>query len=232
MPLRMAAAMAAAQGLLGLLLAVMGLYAVVSYAAGQRTHEIGVRMALGARRRDVLRLVVRDGLRLTLTGVALGLLLAFGVGFGLSRVLYGRRARRPPPSSSGSLPCWWAWPRSPATCPRAGRPASTRWWPCATSEGVRYSGGQKGSPAGTNSTRTSGDERLQPGRALLHPQLLGDVVAHEDEAARPSLADRVHHVEDGLPFAGLADHQHLDVVRARALIGAPVRRPRAPRRCA
>ena len=89
MPLRMAVAMAAAQGLLGLLLAVMGLYAVVSYAASQRTHEIGVRMALGARSLDVLRLVVRDGLRLTLTGVVVGLLLAFGVGFGLSRVLYG-----------------------------------------------------------------------------------------------------------------------------------------------
>ena len=89
MPLRMAAAMAAAQGLLALLLAVMGLYAVVSYAAGQRTHEIGVRMALGARRPDVLRLVVREGLRLTLTGVGLGLLMALGVGFGLSRVLYG-----------------------------------------------------------------------------------------------------------------------------------------------
>ncbi|HEY5908112.1 MAG TPA: FtsX-like permease family protein, partial [Vicinamibacteria bacterium] len=89
MPLRMAAAIAAAQGLLGLLLAVMGLYAVVAYAAGQRTHEIGVRMALGARRRDVLRLVVRDGLRLIFAGVAVGLVLAFGVGFGLSRVLYG-----------------------------------------------------------------------------------------------------------------------------------------------
>jgi putative ABC transport system permease protein len=85
MPLRMAAA----QGFLGLFLAVMGLYAVVAYAAGQRTHEIGVRMALGARRRDVLRLVVRDGLRLTLAGVVIGLLLAFGVGFGLSRLLYG-----------------------------------------------------------------------------------------------------------------------------------------------
>ena len=89
MPLRMAAAMAAVQGMLGLFLAVMGLYAVVAYAASQRTHEIGVRMALGARRRDVLRLVVRDGLRLTRVGVALGLLLALGVGFALSRVLYG-----------------------------------------------------------------------------------------------------------------------------------------------
>jgi predicted permease len=89
MPLRMGATMAAVQGLLGLFLAVMGLYAVVSYAVTQRTHEIGVRMALGAEPGDVLRLVVREGMRLTSVGVAIGLLVAFGVGFGLSRVLYG-----------------------------------------------------------------------------------------------------------------------------------------------
>jgi putative ABC transport system permease protein len=67
----------------------MGLYAVVSYAANQRTHEIGVRMSLGARRGDVLRLVVREGMRLAVVGVVVGLLLALGIGFGLSRVLYG-----------------------------------------------------------------------------------------------------------------------------------------------
>ncbi len=89
MPLRMAAAMAGAEGLLGLLLAVMGLYAVVSYAASQRVHEIGVRMALGARRSDVLRLVVRKGMRLAVVGVVAGLLLAAAVGFALSHVLYG-----------------------------------------------------------------------------------------------------------------------------------------------
>jgi predicted permease len=89
MPLRIGATMAGVQGAIGLFLALMGLYAVVSYAATRRTHEIGVRMALGARRRDVLRLVVREGMRLTLVGTALGLLLALGVGVGLSRILYG-----------------------------------------------------------------------------------------------------------------------------------------------
>jgi predicted permease len=92
MPLRMGATMAAIQGLVGLFLAVMGLYAVVSYAVTQRTHEIGIRMALGAQPADVLRLVVREGMRLTSVGVAVGVLVATGVGFGLSRVLYGVKA--------------------------------------------------------------------------------------------------------------------------------------------
>jgi predicted permease len=89
MPLRMGAAMATVEGVLGLLLAVMGLYAVVAYSANQQVHEIGVRMALGARPADVLRLVVRKGMTLTLIGVALGLLGAVGLGLGLSHVLYG-----------------------------------------------------------------------------------------------------------------------------------------------
>ena len=91
MPLRMGATMAAVQGLIGLFLAVMGLYAVVSYSVRQRTHEIGVRMALGADRPTCMRLVVREGMRLTLIGVALGLAGALVVGFGLSHVLYGVR---------------------------------------------------------------------------------------------------------------------------------------------
>ena len=89
MPLRIGASMAALQGVIGLLLALMGLYAVVSYGVSQRIREIGVRMALGAEPRDVLRLVVREGMRLSLVGIAIGLLVAFGVGLALSRVLYG-----------------------------------------------------------------------------------------------------------------------------------------------
>ena len=89
MPLRMGASMAAVQGAIGVLLAVMGLYAVVSYTVARRTREIGVRMALGAERLNVLRLVVGEGMRLSLIGIAVGLVLAFGVGFVLSRVLYG-----------------------------------------------------------------------------------------------------------------------------------------------
>ncbi|HEX2311432.1 MAG TPA: FtsX-like permease family protein, partial [Vicinamibacterales bacterium] len=89
MPLRMGASMAAVQGVIGLLLAIMGLYAVVSYAVARRTHEIGVRVALGAGAGDVVRLVVREGLRLTITGVVIGLAVSLGLGALLSRVLYG-----------------------------------------------------------------------------------------------------------------------------------------------
>jgi predicted permease len=95
MPFRMGATLAGAQGAISLLLAVLGLYAVVSYAVNQRTREIAVRLALGAQPSHVLRLVMRDGLRLTLTGCAVGLVVALGVGFGLSRVLYGVNAVDP-----------------------------------------------------------------------------------------------------------------------------------------
>jgi predicted permease len=92
MPLRMGAAIAGAQGLIGLLLAVMGLYAVVSYSVSRRTREIGVRVALGAAPADVIRLVVREGLRLTLVGIVIGLVASVGLGAVLSTQLYGIRA--------------------------------------------------------------------------------------------------------------------------------------------
>ena len=82
------AGMAAVQGVIGLLLALMGLYAVVSYGVSQRIREIGVRMALGAAPGTFCGWwCARD--QLSLVGIAIGLLIAFGVGLALSRVLYG-----------------------------------------------------------------------------------------------------------------------------------------------
>jgi predicted permease len=89
MPLRMGAVLAGVQGVLGLLLAVMGLYGVVSYIVSQRTREIGIRMALGAQKLDILRLVVHEGLRLSAIGIGIGLLVALGLAQVVGRLLYG-----------------------------------------------------------------------------------------------------------------------------------------------
>jgi len=81
--------------LIALLLAGLGVYSVVSHMVSQRTHEIGVRMAIGAGRHDVVRLVVRQSLRLALQSSAAGLLVALVLTRALSSVLYGVSARDP-----------------------------------------------------------------------------------------------------------------------------------------
>jgi ABC-type antimicrobial peptide transport system permease subunit len=81
--------------LIGLVLAVTGIYGVVAYRTQMRTHEIGVRMALGASRVDVLRLVVSQGVWLTGVGLALGLAFALGLTRVIARLLYGIGANDP-----------------------------------------------------------------------------------------------------------------------------------------
>jgi len=76
-------------GLLGLVLALVGVYSVISYAAAQRTHEIGVRMALGAARSDILKMVLRQGLVLVGAGVLTGLVLTFFAARGMASMLVG-----------------------------------------------------------------------------------------------------------------------------------------------
>jgi predicted permease len=87
--LRVAGTFVGAFGLLALVLAAVGIYGVTSYTTRQRIHEIGIRLTLGATKRDVLRLVLSHGLRLLLIGVALGLVLSFALTRFLSKLLLG-----------------------------------------------------------------------------------------------------------------------------------------------
>ena len=100
---------------IALLLAAAGIFGVMSYAVSQRTHEIGIRLALGAQRGDVLRLIFGEGMRLVALGAVVGIALVFAVGRLLSNLLYGIGASDPVTIFSVTIllgfvafiACWW-----------------------------------------------------------------------------------------------------------------------------
>ena len=85
----MAASFSLAFGVLAILLSAVGLYSVMAYVVSQRTREVGIRMALGANRADVLKMITVQGMRLAVIGVAIGLLLSLGLARALSSLLIG-----------------------------------------------------------------------------------------------------------------------------------------------
>jgi ABC-type antimicrobial peptide transport system permease subunit len=88
---RVAAYVGGSLGLFGLLLAAIGLYGVTSYAVNHRTREIGIRAALGARHRDVMTMIAREGMQLAALGSVIGLLMAAAAGRVLATALIGVR---------------------------------------------------------------------------------------------------------------------------------------------
>ncbi|MGI9113508.1 MAG: FtsX-like permease family protein [Chthoniobacterales bacterium] len=100
---------------LALLLAAAGIFGVMSYAVTQRTHEIGIRLALGAQRWDVLRLIFSEGMRLVALGAVVGIALVFAAGRLLSNLLYGIGASDPFTiicvtmllALVAFIACWW-----------------------------------------------------------------------------------------------------------------------------
>jgi predicted permease len=92
---RFGAQLTAVMGLLGLILAVVGIYSVVSYAAAQRTQEIGIRIAMGARPADILKMVLRQGLGVVGIGLALGLIIALAGTRLMSTMIVGVRPSDP-----------------------------------------------------------------------------------------------------------------------------------------
>ena len=89
LPLRLGATLTVCLGMLGLILATVGIYGVISYAASQRNHEIGIRLALGARPAEILGLILQRALIILSLGIVLGLFAAFFLSQSLADFLVG-----------------------------------------------------------------------------------------------------------------------------------------------
>jgi ABC-type antimicrobial peptide transport system permease subunit len=95
LPARLGGEVLGGFGLLGLLLAAVGVYGVMAYSVAQRTRELGIRLALGADRSSVIKLVLGEGLRLAVVGTILGLFAAAGVAQLIKGMLYNTNALDP-----------------------------------------------------------------------------------------------------------------------------------------
>jgi putative ABC transport system permease protein len=89
------AALMGAIGIIALVLASVGVYGVMSYSVSERTHEIGIRMAMGASRGEIQRLIIGNGMLLTLIGMAIGMPIAYVLAYALSSLIFGVTARDP-----------------------------------------------------------------------------------------------------------------------------------------
>ena len=92
---RLVARVSGVSGALALLLACIGLYGLISYEVARRTREIGIRSALGAEKKDVLRLILVQGMRLALAGAAIGLVFALALTRYAKEMLFGVKAAKP-----------------------------------------------------------------------------------------------------------------------------------------
>jgi len=125
LPAKIATILASVFGVAGLLLVALGLYGLLAYSVAQRSQEIGVRMALGARESTVRSMVVRDGLRLTVVGLGIGLLAAAGLGQFIRWMLFGLSPFDPVTFISiaallltiATIACWLPARRAAATNP-------------------------------------------------------------------------------------------------------------------
>jgi len=89
------AALMGAIGVIALILASVGVYGVMSYSVSERTHEIGIRMAMGATRGEIQRLIIGNGMLLTIIGMAIGMPIAYVLAYALSSLIFGVTAQDP-----------------------------------------------------------------------------------------------------------------------------------------